>query len=418
LEAWPKKTRKSSTKEPAVLKKSLPLLFSVKRLPIAVVMGLLFICSDLAYAQGKLPDCFVLSVGVDDYAHISKLKGDVNDARNTAAAFTAQQGKLFGKVSAQTMLDGEATRGKIVSRMLEISKAGKAGDYVVLFMSGHGGVFKDTQTWYFVPCDFDPKNASATSITDKQLLTTADVYVRQGKKVLIIIDACFSGQLRKAAQPYLLKYSDPKAGGMIVMVSSGADQMSNALGDYSAFAKAFADSMAGDADLNRDGKVTLEEIMKFSGKRTHDLLKKAGNQAKQDSIIAWSANIPNDLTLALPAKAGAALARAQMADNPPAGFAAWTVFTGTENLPGFGPLAFTCTADGRVVMADAKGMSMGTWQETGGDVTLRFSDGRVVYSGKLTGSRMSGNANNGTTTWAWSVQLQTVGRTDAVAIKN
>src|SRR5437867_1097340 len=99
-----KHLRNPHTKEPAMFKKALSLLSNTKRLPFAVVLGLFFIAADLAHAQGRLPDCFVLSVGVDNYTHVGKLKGDVNDARNTTAAFTAQQGTLFGKVSAFTLL--------------------------------------------------------------------------------------------------------------------------------------------------------------------------------------------------------------------------------------------------------------------------------------------------------------------------
>ena len=392
-----------------MFKKSLPLLSNVNHLPFAVVLGLLFIGADLAHGQGRLPDCFVLSVGVDNYTHVDKLKGDVNDARNTAAAFTAQQGKLFGKVWTHTLVDGEATRGNIVNRVQAINKAGKAGDYVVLFMSGHGGILKETGHWYFCPCDFHPQNVTRTAITDRQLLETADAFVRKGKKVLIIIDACHCGQLRTAAQPYFAKYRDPNGGGLIVMVSSSADQLSNALGDYSAFAKAFADSMAGSADLNRDGKITLEEIRQYSGKRTNELLRQHGNSAKQDSAVAWSPSIQGSMTLAM----------APRSNNPPAVATVKTTskrWIGSEDMPGYGALAFTFFSDGRVIMADAKTTSEGTWKATGNEVTARFDNGRVLYTGTVNGTQISGNASNGNTTWTWSVQAEAAIRPIPVAV--
>jgi hypothetical protein len=394
-----------------MFKKSLTFAIHVKRLPVAVVLGLVLVCADLAHGQQRLPDCYVLSVGIDNYTHVGKLKGDVNDARNTSAAFTAQQGKLFGKVMAHTLLDDNATRFAISKQVQALEKVGKAGDYVVLFFSGHGGIFKDTRTWYFVPCDYHPHN-SAVAITDRQLLNTADRFVRQGKKVLIIVDACFSGQLRVAAQPYLVKYGDPQGGGLVVMVSSGPDQTSAALGSYSAFAKAFADSMDGMADLNRDGKVSLDEVRHFAGKRTYELLRQTGKSAKQDCIIAWSPSIPNELTLAI-ARNGDTIAGTM-----PAVSFAFVIFGGSEKLPGYGPLAFTLHANGSVVMADAKGSAVGTWQETGKQVTLRFDNGRVVYTGTVEGTRLSGEARNGSTTWSWSTQVQVVGRPAPVAMKN
>jgi Caspase domain len=401
------------TKEPAMFTKSQSILTNAKRLPFAVVLGLFFICADLAHAQDSLPDCFVVSIGVDNYTHIGKLKGDVNDARNTAAAFTAQQGKLFGKVSAYTLLDGEATRAKIASRVQAIDKLGKAGDYVVLFMSGHGGISKETNQWYFCPCDFDSKNFARTAVTDRQVLETADGFAGQGKKVLIVVDACFSGQLRTAAKPYFDKYRNPTGGGLVVMVSSTAEQTSNALGDYSAFAKAFADSMAGAADLNRDGKVTLEEIRHYSGKRTYELLKQHGNQSKQDSAVAWSPSISGNMTMAMPtaSKTSSNTNTASVNTTTTRSAAVKTSskrWIGTENLPGYGPLAMTFSTDGSVVMADAKATSTGTWEATGDQVTARFDNGRVLYTATLRGGMMSGSASNGNRTWSWSVQAEAV----------
>jgi hypothetical protein len=411
------------TLEPTMFKSFLPTssFFNPKRIPLAVALAICLISADLAHGQSRLPDCYLLSAGVDNYPRAGKLKGDLNDARNTTAAFTAQQGKLFGKVHAHTLLDGQATRSNMAQRVQAFTKTGTAGDYVVVFFSGHAGVFSDTRTWYLLPYDYDPDNAGRTVITDRQLLDAADVMVRQGKKVIIIIDACFSGQLRTAAQPYFNKYRDPSGGGLIVMVSSSADQTSNALGEYSAFAKAFADSMAGLADLNRDGKITLEEIRQYSFKRTQDLLRQHGNNGKQDSAVAWSPSIAANTPLALVNKVGAqpVVAGLPPIAQPPAPpvmppappvmppAVASKIWVGAENLTGYGRLSFSIGAGGRAVMVDAKATSEGTWEQNGNRVTLRFDDGRVVYTGVLNGTNASGTATNGRTTWSWIAYLQT-----------
>jgi hypothetical protein len=363
------------------------------RTPFAAVLALLLIAASAAHGA----DCYILSAGVDNYQHAQKLSGDVNDARNATAAFKAQEGKLFGKVFAHTLVDGQATRGAIVQRLQSYSKTGKAGDYVVVFLSGHGGVFNDSRAWYFLPYDFNPQNANGTCITDRVLLDAADGLVKQGRKVVIVIDACFSGQLANAAQPYLKKYQDAKGGGLIVMVSSSAGQMSNALGQYSAFAKAFADSMAGAADLNHDGKVTLEEIRQFSFKRTYELLKQAGNNAKQDSAVAWSPNFKGNTPLAMVKKSST------VPTNGPSLARQWT---GSENLSGFGRLSFTLNGGGQAVMVDAHQSWEGTWHQSGDTITLRFDNGRVVYTGTLSGTNLSGSATNGRTSWTWNVRAQ------------
>ena len=332
----------------------------------------------------------------------NKLKGDVNDARNTTAAFNAQQGKIFGKVHAFTLVESQATRANILQRLQSFAKTGAAGDYVVVFLSGHGDSDKNTRVWTFLPWDFDPNNSAGTTITDKQLLDAADANARQGKKVFIIIDACFCGQVRNNAKPYLEKYQDPKGGGLVVMVSSSADQMSNALGQYSAFAKAFADGMAGVADINSDGKITLDEVRQYSRKRTYELLRQAGIGAKQDTAISWSPSIADNMTLALGKKSG-----------EPAGGGTAVVaasgrkFVGNETLAGYGALTFELHTGGKATMIDAKSTSQGTWLQNGDTVGLFFDNGRVVYSGTINGANASGNASNGRTNWTWTAQVQT-----------
>ena len=44
--------------------------------------------------------------------------------------------------------------------------------------------------------------------------------------VVLVVDSCFSGQLRYAAREVLNKHQEPGKGGIILMVSSTAGQMS------------------------------------------------------------------------------------------------------------------------------------------------------------------------------------------------
>src|SRR5947207_3237885 len=108
--------------------------FPGSRLPMSVALALLLLTSGLAQAQpGGLPDCFVVSAGVDNYPREKKLSGCLNDARNTASAFAAQKGKLFGNVATGTLLDGQASRNSILQPFYGFARQGKPGDYYVLF---------------------------------------------------------------------------------------------------------------------------------------------------------------------------------------------------------------------------------------------------------------------------------------------
>jgi hypothetical protein len=93
-----------------------------------------------------------------------------------------------------------------------------------------------------------------------------------------------------------------------------------------------------------------------------------------------------------------------------------TTWSGSENLEGFGKLAFEFLANGQAVMHDAEGISRGTWKQQGPRVTLTFADGGIVYRGGIvrvadpaTGKMaytMSGVASNtGGGIWSFSLKL-------------
>src|SRR4051794_8943685 len=115
--------------------------FTGNRLTCNILLALAVLASSTGWlrADGSIPACYVLSAGVDNYPNVGKLNGCLNDAHNTTAAFQSQQGHLFSKVHAQTLLDQQATRGNILQRFKNFAKQGTAGDVMVLFLSGHGG---------------------------------------------------------------------------------------------------------------------------------------------------------------------------------------------------------------------------------------------------------------------------------------
>ena len=366
--------------------------FVNKRIPLIVALAILMIPS--SWVRANAPDCYIVAAGVDNYLQEPKLSGDDNDARNASQAFLAQQGKLFGKVYVQTLLDGQATHANIYKQMQDYAQLGKAGDFFVFFLSGHGGLYNNTQTWFFCPYDESPDNNDA-DLPEAQLISCADALVKQGKKVVIIVDACNSGRLITAAQPYFDRYKDAVDGGLIVAVSSTAQQESNALGPYSAFAKAFVDGMAGAADANKDGKVTLLELRSYTPNRTYELLRQVKNKAKQDCNIAWSANISGDMPLAL----------LKPMPTPAEAVSKATVWSGNETLAGHGKVTFNTYPGGHAVMIDLKGTaSDGIWLQRGKEYILRFPAMKAAYTGTLNETTIVGTAAAGKSSWSFSVK--------------
>ncbi len=244
---------------------------------------------------GPRPDLFMLSVGIDRYAPpTNSLLGCVNDAEGMAALFRRQAGKGYGKVDAQVLTDGEGTRAKIDAGMASLRMKGKTGDWYVILLSGHGG--PKLNRWGFITHD-------GNDITDTALLGLADQLASENKKVMILIDACFAGQLRYAAHPILNKYTDPRKGGIILMLSSMPTQTSAALQRYSAFARAAEEGLAGMADYDGDQTITLKELRRFTYNRVYELCLDRRSLPglmvqSQDSAIDASLSIPESTALA------------------------------------------------------------------------------------------------------------------------
>jgi Caspase domain len=349
--------------------------------------------------KANLPECHILSVGVDNYPFLSKLNGDLNDARNTVAAFKNQTGMKFRNVKERILLDGAATHQAILQGFRAFTKQGAPNDFMVLFMSGHGSRTNGNKTWMFCPFDF---KSDAQGLTDKQILDVGDELVKQKKYVVIIVDACFSGQMHVTAQPYLNRHKNANEGGMILMLACSGEQTSAALGNYSTFAKAFADGMAGGGDLKKDSKITLGQMQSYTRQRTNELVAGA-RQPKQDSIVAWSPSISREMPFAYTGNPVLAAAK----PTPTESFTNWE---GSETLPGFGKLSFKTYSNGRAVMVDAQSTTEGIWRKTGNQFTLSFANGAIVYTGTVNGATLAGTASSPAArdlarkSWTWTVK--------------
>ncbi len=361
-----------------------------------------------ARADGTRPDCFVLSVGIDGYMRENKLSGCINDARDVAARFAAQQGKRFGTVHRRVLVERDAGRAAITRGLTWLGGSGRAGDFAVLFLSGHGGRNRDA-SWFFLPQDYDGRRHAATALTDTEILRRSSALAERGLTVLVIIDACFSGQLRLNADS-VFNRQYPSGAGVVIMASSTASQTSAALGPYSAFARTVVEAMAGAADANGDGRVTLQELSRYTYNRTHQLIRQKGMKDKQDAEFGWSRSITGQLALAVVPRVarktngGGLMPAPGGGGKTSGGRLAGTVWSGSEQLAGYGKLTFRLWASNRATMHDARETMAGSWHRSGSQVTLRFDDGRVVYRGTLHGDTLSGTASNGDRRWTWSVR--------------
>ncbi len=246
-------------------------------------LALSFLVANFQVAQATQPNAYVLAVGVDQYQKASKLTGCANDATTAGQFFRSQEGKLFASVNTKVLVDNQATKENIEREMKALSTTGKAKDHIVLFLSGHGD--KGVGGWRFLPVDFDSRNPVSTQLTQQAIFDLAQAAADKGQTVWIMIDSCFSGMLRVNAGPLLDRYHEAGQGGVLLMVSSAATQLTASMPTFSPFAKSVDEGLKGEADADGDGLVTLKEARRFTFYRLHQKLrdrKVSGHDCEMD----------------------------------------------------------------------------------------------------------------------------------------
>jgi uncharacterized caspase-like protein len=271
------------------------------RFALSLALSALFLSASFAHADQPAPRCHMLSVGVNAYRArtVPDLKGCVNDGIFAAQQFRRQEGRLFQTVTAMTLLDQDATRVRVERGLKQLASTGRAGDWYVLFLSGHGS--RRGGHFSFLPHDFDPARPVETSLSDTRILAWARQLIEQGKKVVVILDACYAGQIRESARTLLERRARASDGGLILMVSSMPNQTSRDLGRCSAFARAVGEGIGGSADLNGDGIITLRELRHYVYHRVHEMVGGSSQQAgaEQDCDCDYSLTISDSLPVAL-----------------------------------------------------------------------------------------------------------------------
>jgi uncharacterized caspase-like protein len=140
-------------------------------------------------------DLYILAVGVACYADPThNLSYSSKDAEDVAALF--HRSRRHGNIHTRLLVDFEATRDEVLTSRAFLEQAG-IDDQVVVFVAGHGVRDKQNDNkYYFAPHDMDFDDPSHRGILYEDLEGLVDGLA--SRKKLMMIDTCFSGELRIA----------------------------------------------------------------------------------------------------------------------------------------------------------------------------------------------------------------------------
>jgi len=146
----------------------------------------------------------------------------------------------------------------------------KSTTEVYVYYSGHGLPTQDGQGLYLLPPRADREVIDDTAIPFSKI--NAALQLAKPRSVTIFMDACYSGQARTgetllaSARPISLRTENRLfPDGFTVITASQHDQISSSSPDlqHGIFSYYLMRGMEGDADANRDGKITLGEMQAY-----------------------------------------------------------------------------------------------------------------------------------------------------------
>ena len=142
--------------------------------------------------------------------------------------------------------------------------------HVFVYYGGHGAPDLESGEAFFVPVDGNPEYIRAGGY---RLQTFYDNLSKlPAKKITVVLDACFSGNtdkgmLFKGISPAMVKVKKEYRGpaGAVVITSASADQVSAWYPEkrHSLFTYYFLKGLQGEADQNKNGKITVGELSEF-----------------------------------------------------------------------------------------------------------------------------------------------------------
>ena len=234
--------------------------------------------SELTLADVDIPpkttmsnsDGLAVVIGIENYQYVP----DATYAYNDAEVFREYLSQTLGykKQRIKLATNSKATQAELnkllgsngwISRNIVKGKSD-----VVVYFSGHGIANQKDKSTGILPFDVDPNYSVGLPL--KKLYK--DLASMGAKSVTVYLDACFTGQTRDAkmliadARPIIILPKEKAAPDNVNVFSAATgSQISGAIKEkeHGLFTYFLLKGLSGDADLNKDKVVKLDELSQF-----------------------------------------------------------------------------------------------------------------------------------------------------------
>ena len=234
----------------------------------------------LAGPGSRKPALQVVAVGINEYGPPGwRLDYSRNDAQTIAQTLSRRAGRVFGEVSAFTLLEASASLDAIEEHVLRAPASSE--DVLVVYLAGHGYALPEGEgwEWYFLPFPdawSDPgleveERVRRHGLSSRRLMRF--LVETQPRRVFLILDSCRSGTVIEAISGSgETAFTDAvgrkalrrmaRVGGIHVLAAARANEDAWELVSqpHGALTYLVLEAVRGAADTNLDQAISVREI--------------------------------------------------------------------------------------------------------------------------------------------------------------
>ena len=227
-----------------------------------------FCLAGLAAQATPEPRRFAILVGINQYSDPGLVS--LQKAQNDAEDFGKALSRLGGYKSV-TVMSGRlpynhghfTSRNKVIERVAALAEIVRPDDQVLFFFSGHG-VNDRSGGSHLLPIDAQVKDPTGTGI-DLQKDVVAPLEAAGVKNLVVLLDAC-QKTVAKDKGIAVVGINEVRAGSRAVVITStgkGKASYEDPKGANGLFTRSLLLALNGEADLDRDGFLSVSELERY-----------------------------------------------------------------------------------------------------------------------------------------------------------
>ncbi|OYZ71897.1 MAG: hypothetical protein B7Y06_13050 [Burkholderiales bacterium 24-55-52] len=230
-------------------------------------------------------DAVAIVIGAEGYEMLPRADFSDHDARSFYDYANKSLGVDPQKIK---LLSGSSAKRKDILLALRNwlpAEINQGRTEVIIFYSGHGLASADGKKRYLLPLDANVDLLDDTAIAHDNLIKIINGY--QPKSITLVMDSCYSGvtktgkPLMTAARPIAIHSENenlPQNTTILSAASGSQISISSAEIGHGLFSYFIMRGLEGEADLNKDQKITAQELHAYASERVSKEAQRKGVQ--------------------------------------------------------------------------------------------------------------------------------------------